>query len=123
MHHSPMPKIKSQIEFVLVLVDESHNYSIINYKRSKYKRSKMSFMAAEIPALLCGLDNTKYIHHFFEDFPRKFEINAFLGSKTLLNVMRKNGSTLEKRVHIVINSRILLKWWRKTLLWIPGTEK
>lgn len=80
-------------------------------------------MAAEIHGLLHGYDQAVCIQHLLNQLLGfNFEIHVLIDSKTLFNVVTKEGPTLEKRLQINVweiresfsNGKL------KTLSWIPS---
>lgn len=58
-------------------------------------------MAAKIHGLIYGFDSSIYIQTLLQELTVfNFEIHGVVDSKTLFNVVTKDGSTLEKRLQI-----------------------
>lgn len=73
--------LKSQLGFVLVLVDKSGAAKIVHYGSSRCSRVARSVMAAEIFALIYGFDNSYIVHTMLEEILGKpVKMNDFLES-------------------------------------------
>lgn len=96
---------KSQLGFVLLLVDDSNNCNLIHYGSTRCKRVTRSVMAAEIHALMYGFDRAFITKTILEEIlGRTIEIDGYVDSKTLLDVVAKSAATLEKRLQIDVHA-------------------
>ncbi len=114
---------KSQIGFLLALVDGNNVANILHYGSSRCQRVTRSVMAAEIHGLLYGFDNALITKHLLRELINKdFDIHTYVDSKTLFNVVAKDAKTLEKRLQIDVWSirESLKNGELKLLSWIPG---
>lgn len=82
-------------------------------------------MAAEVHALLYGFDNAYFGKHMMEEIlGKRIEIDGYVYSRTVFNVIAKNSSTLEKRLQIDIHAmrESHTKGDLRYLAWIPGSQ-
>lgn len=94
-------KLKSQMGFVLALVDEDGTANVIHYRSNTSYRVTRSVMAAERLALVYGFDNAYILQCMLQEvMNRKIPIDAYVDSKTVFNVIARKGPTLEKRLQI-----------------------
>ena len=82
-------------------------------------------MAAEVHGLIYGFDQAYLARDMLEEVLRqKLEVDGYIDSRTVFNVVAKNSSTLEKRLQIDLHalkeshSRGELRY----LAWIPGNQ-
>jgi len=62
-------------------------------------------MAAELHALIYGFDNAYLVRDILEEvLQQKIEIDGYLDSRTVFNVVAKSSSTLEKRLQIDVHA-------------------
>lgn len=117
--------LKSQIDFVLVLADGSDNANIIHYGSSRCKRVTRPVIAAELHALIYGFDNAYVAKEVIDEvLGLQIPIDGYVDSKTLFNIVAKQGITLEKRLQIDVFSirESHKKGELRYLGCIPGTE-
>ena len=110
---------------MIALVDCRNNANIIHYGSAKGKRIARCVMAAEVLGLLYRYDNAYVAAHMLSEiFGRQIPIDIFIDSRTLFNVVAKNGSTTEKRIQIDVHA--LRESHKKNELryiaWIPGAK-
>ena len=82
-------------------------------------------MAAELHALIYGFDNAYMVQDIVsETLGRKIEIDAYVDSRTVFNVVAKNSATLEKRLQIDVNAlrQSHSNGELRYLAWIPGFQ-
>jgi len=118
-------RLKSQLGFVLSLTDSNNRSNIVHYGSSSCKRVTRSVMAAELHALIYGFDNAYLVRDILEEvLQQKIEIDGYLDSRTVFNVVAKSSSTLEKRLQIDVHAlrESHAKGELRYLAWIPGTE-
>lgn len=97
------PGSKSQLGYIIMMVDDDNNSNIIHYGSNRCSRIARSVMAAELHALTLGFDYAFVIKDLLEDIlGRKIKIEALIDSKTVFNVITKEGSTTERRLQIDI---------------------
>lgn len=117
-------RFKSQMGFVLVIGD-GENSNIIHYGSSRCRRVTRSVMAAELHALFYGFDSAYVARDILHELRgRKLDIDGYVDSRTVFNVVAKNSSTLEKRLQIDVHE--LRESHRKGelryLAWIPSKQ-
>lgn len=117
--------LRSQIGFVLMMVDNDGVANIIHYGSSRCKRVTRSIMAAEIHGLVYGFDQTYVVREALEEvLDRKISIEVYVDSKSVFDVVVKDGSTSEKRLQIDIFA--LRESYSRAELnklgWIPGSK-
>lgn len=90
---------RSKVRFVIFLADEHGTANIIHYKSSRSRRVTRSVMASEIHSLTKGFENSVVIQNLLHDIKGRIHpIEAFNGSKTVLEIVAKQGRTAEKRL-------------------------
>jgi len=117
--------LKSQLGFVLVLIDASNRANIIHYGSSCCKRVVRSVIAAELHALTYGFDNAFLVRDVLEEvLQRKVDIDGYLDSRTVFNIVARNSSTLEKRLQIDVHAlrESYTNGELRNLAWIPGAQ-
>lgn len=118
-------KLKSQIGYVLVLVDKDNRANIIHYGSSRCKRVTRSVMAAEVHGLMYGFDSDFIAKDMLEEIlGRSVDLDTYVYSRTLFNVIAKDSAILEKRLQIdVFSIRESHKARElRNIAWIPGKE-
>ncbi len=92
---------KSQLGFIILLVDKFNNCNILHYGSNRCKRVTRSVMAAEIHALIYGFDSAYITKSMMEEIlNREIDIEAYVDSRTTFNVIARSAPTLEKRLQI-----------------------
>lgn len=95
---------KSQLGYVIVLMDGSGRGNILHYGSTRCKRVARSVMAAEIFSLVHGFDQAFIVQSVLEDILGiHVPIDAYLDSRTAFNVVVKDAPTLEKRLQIDVH--------------------
>ena len=117
--------MKSKLGYMIAMVDKFKRCNIIHFGSNKCKRIARSVMAAEIQALVLGFDYAYVIQHLVEEIiGRTIKLEAMIDSKTVFNVVAKDGQTAEKRLQIDVlalrQSYDLGELDR--IAWIPGHE-
>ena len=118
-------RLKSQIAFVLILVDGYCTANILHYGSAACNRVTRSVMAAELLALVHGFDIAYVLQQMLQDILGKsIPIDGYLDSRTVFNVIAKNGPTLEKRLQIDAFAlrESHSKGELRSLAWIDGKE-
>ena len=118
-------KLKSQIGFVLVLVDGNGTANLLPYRSTASNRVTRSIMAAELLALVHGFDNGYILQNMLQEFlGKRIPLEAYVESRTVFNVVAKNGPTLEKRLQIdvFVLRESHAKGELRSLAWIEGKE-
>lgn len=59
--------MKSQLGFVLLVIDETGRENVIHYGSNRCKRVTRSFMASDLHALVLGYDSSYTIQHLVEE--------------------------------------------------------
>ena len=95
--------LSSQLGYVVFLVDQDRNCSLITWSSSKCKRVTRSVLAAELYAIANAFDVGFAIGHTFESIlGRKVELRVFTDSRTLFDSIISFCSMTEKRLLIDI---------------------
>lgn len=118
-------RYKSQIGCVVLLVDSNNNANIIHYGSSRCKRVTRSVMAAELHALVYGFDQAFVVRAVLEELlGQSIQIDGYIDSRTVFNVVAKSSATLEKRLQIDAHAlrESHEKGELRYLAWIPGKE-
>jgi hypothetical protein len=116
---------KSQLGFVICIVDDANNANIVHFGSSKCKRVTRSVMAAELHGLVLGFDNAFVVRQMVSEISgREIPIDAYIDSKTVFDTITKLGTTLEKRLQIdaAALQESHLKGELRSLYWIPSSE-
>lgn len=115
---------RTQLGYLILLADDEGRCNIIHYGSNRCKRIARSVMAAEIQALVLGFDFAFVIRDMVEELTRRsVPIEAIIDSKTMFNVIARDGQTTERRLQIDIfalrqsydNGEL------RRISWIPGT--
>ena len=117
--------MKSQLGYLLLLVDKHENCNVLHYGSDKCKRIARSVMAAELHALVLGFDYAFLVKDLVEEIlGRKIVVEAMVDNKSVFNVIAKDGKTAERRLQIYVlalrQSYDLGELER--IAWIPGTD-
>lgn len=115
--------LKSQLGYIIAMVDEKDNCNIVHYGSNRCNRVARSVLAAEIQALVLGFDSAFLVKDLVEELlGRTIKLEALIDSKTVFNVIAKDGKTSEKRLQIDVlalrQSYDLGELDR--IAWIPG---
>lgn len=115
---------KSQLGYVILMVDKRGRSNIVHYVPNKSKRVARSVLAAEMHGLSLGFDYAYTIKTLLEEIlKRAVDMEALVGSKTLFNVIAKDAATTERRLQI--DALALKESYAAGELsrvgWIPGT--
>ena len=119
-------RLKSQLGFVVLLVDGNDKANIIHYGSSRCKRVTRSVMAAELHALVYGFDQAFVVREVFEEvLGKSIPIDGYIDSRTVFNVVAKSSATLEKRLQIDAHAlrESHEKGELRYLAWIPSKQK
>lgn len=115
--------LKSQLGYIIALVDDDGNCNIIHWGSNRCRRIARSVLAAEVHGLVLGFDYVFIIQKLAEELlGRQVKVEAYTDSKTLFNVIAKDGATTERRLQIDIFA--LKESYERGELsrigWIPG---
>lgn len=116
-------RLKSQLGFVVVLTDRKGNANILYYGSAKCRRVARSVMAAGLLAFVYAFDNDFVVRSMLEQIlKKKVPIDAYLESRTVFNVVAKEGSTLEKRLQIDVKTlrESYAQGELRNITWIPA---
>ena len=92
---------KSQLGYVIAMVDDKGRCNILHYGSNKCKRIARSVMAAEVIALVLGYDVAFVVKDLVEEIlGREVKLEVMIDSRTVFNVIAKDGQTAEKRLQI-----------------------
>lgn len=93
--------MKSQLGFVNPLPYGQKRAYIDHYGFNRCHRLSRSIMAAEVHALVHAFDNGFVVQEVLEELlGRRVELEAFVDSRTLFNVIANNSCTAERRLQI-----------------------
>jgi hypothetical protein len=92
---------KSQLGFVLCIVDYANNANIVHFGSLKCERVRRSVMAAELHSLVFGFDSAFIFRQtILEISGREVPIDAFIDSLSVFEAMATLGKTLKKRLNL-----------------------
>jgi hypothetical protein len=116
---------KSQLGFVVLLVDGQNRANIVHYGSQRCTRVTRSVMAAELHGLIVGYDNAIFVSEMVSlILGRHVDIVVMLDSKTVFDTVTRLSNTLEKRLQI--DAYALQEAHRSgeltELVWIPSHE-
>jgi hypothetical protein len=79
---------KSQLGFIILLVDDANNANIVDYGSQRCRLVTRSVMAAELHALIVGLDHAMVVASMVYDITgRNCSIDAYIDSKSVFDVI------------------------------------
>jgi hypothetical protein len=97
--------MKSQLGFVIMLVDGKNNANIVHYASRRCTRVTRSVLAAELYALVLGFDHSVLVREICtEILERAISIDGMIASQTLFDIVTRLSSPTEKRLGIDIYS-------------------
>ena len=97
------PGCKSQLGYVIIMVDKFDKCNILHYGSNRCQRVCRSVLAAEMHALILGFDFEYVIQDMVKELiGRKLDVEVMTDSKTLFNVVTKEAMTTERRLQIDI---------------------
>lgn len=117
--------LRSQLGFIILMADETGTANIIHYGSSQCKRVTRSILAAEIHALVLAYDHAYVIRHtLIEILGRNVKLEAYVDSRSVFDVIAKDGNTTEKRLQIDIYAlrQSYADGELDQIGWIPGTS-
>jgi len=82
-------------------------------------------MAAELHGLVYGFDSAFVARDVLQDFlGKELELDAYVDSRKVFNIVAKNSATLEKRLQIDAHAlrESHSKGELRYLAWIPGSQ-
>ena len=115
-------KGKSQLGFVVILADKSGKGNILHYGSTMSKRIARSVLAVELLALVHGFDQAYVVQDMLRQITGKtIDIDAFIDSQTLFNLVAKHSNPLERRLLIDVNAlrQSHRKGELRNVAWIP----
>lgn len=93
--------LNSQLGYLILVADRKNNCNILYYGSNKCKRIARYVMAAEIQAFVLGFDYAYAVKNFVKEIiGRTIQLEAMIDSKTVFNVIEKDGQTAERRLQI-----------------------
>jgi hypothetical protein len=99
--------MKSQLGFVILLVDGKNNGNIVHYTSRRCTRVTRSVLAAELYALVLGFDHSNLVREIYtEILERAVPIDGMIDSQTLFDIVTVLSSPTEKRLGIHTASEI-----------------
>lgn len=105
------------------MADDAVNCNIVHYGSSHFHRVTRSVMASEVHALLLGFDNAFPIHEILSHIlARDLPIEAFVDSKTVFDLIAKDGKTRERKLQIDVSAmrELYSNGELARIAWIPG---
>lgn len=95
------PGMKSQFEFVVLIVDDQNQANIVHYGSSNCHRVSRSLMVAELHMFVHTFDIAYMIRETLEELlGRQIHLEAFVDRQTLFNVISNDGRTAERRLQL-----------------------
>lgn len=95
-----------QLGYIILLVYAAGNCKIMHYGSNRCQPVVQSVLAAELHALVLGSDYFVTIQHPISQlFRLKIALEAFSESKTLFDVVAKDGTTSELHLMIDVSAR------------------
>lgn len=116
---------RSQLGFLILLVDNRGHANIVHYASQRCKRVTRSVMASELHALVAGFDAAFWLCDLVNQIlGRDIPIEAYVDSKTVFDVVAKDGVTTEKRLEIDIHAlrEAYANGEISRLGWLPGGQ-
>lgn len=96
---------KSQLGFVLLLLDGNDNGNVSHYGSRIFHPVTRSVLASEVHGLVQGFFVSFDIHHMLKEVLRKkLKIEAYVDSRSVFDVVSNQGKTVEKRLQIDIQA-------------------
>jgi hypothetical protein len=97
--------MKSQLGFVIMLVDGKNNANIVHYASRRCTRVTRSVLAAELYALVLGFDHSVLVREICtEILERAVSIDGMIDSQTLFDIVTRLSSPTSIRLGIDIYS-------------------
>lgn len=116
-------EMKSHLGFLVLMMDNDGGANIIHYGSNWCKRVTRNVMESEIHALVLGFDYAYIIKDMVRDITgMNMPIEAIVDSRTVFDVIEKDGLTTERRLQIDICA-LRESYSRGELArisWIPG---
>lgn len=109
----------------MLMVDKNGRCNTIHYGSSRFKRVVRSVMADEIQALVLGFDYAYIVKDLAKEIiGRKLKMEALVDSRTVFNVVAKDGQSTEKRLQIDVLAlhQINDEGELNRIAWIPRSE-
>jgi hypothetical protein len=116
---------RSQIGFVICMVDGHETANIVHYGSTKCRRVTRSCMAAELHGLILGFDNAFLVGSMISEIlNRSVAIDAYIDSKSVFDTITKLSLTTEKRLQIdaAALQESHLTGELRSLYWIPSND-
>lgn len=114
---------RSQLGFLIILTDKDGNANVVHYSSARCKRVTRSVMAAELHALILAFDYGFVLREMLKEVLRRdVKLEALIDSKTVFDVVAKDGRTNERRLQIDVHA-LKESYTRGELTrigWIPG---
>lgn len=116
--------LKSQLGFVIALVDAAGCANVVSYASRKCRRVTRSVLASELLALVEGYDTAAAIAvQLREILGRAIAVQCVTDSRTLFNIVTRLGTITEQRLKIdAADLRAEHLADRLLLLWLPSEE-
>lgn len=116
-------KMESQPGYPFQMVDESRALSVIDFGSNKWQLIARSVMAAEVPALVLGLYYAFHVKDRVNELlGRPLEFDSMIDSRSVLNVIAKDGETTQRLLQIFVLA-LRQSYDEKDILrisWVPG---
>lgn len=115
--------VKSQLRYILLMPDDHGTSNTIHYCSTRCRRVTRSVMASEIHALVLWFDRDISIRHLIQEIlVRAVEVQVYVDSKTVFDVIAKDGQTNERSLQIDICAlqETYANGEVTKLGWIPG---
>lgn len=86
--------LTSQLGYVILMVDKDCRANVIHYGSSRCHRVTRSVLSSELHALVQGFDIAYVLQHLFAELmDRRLEIEAYVDSRSVFDVVAKQGKT------------------------------
>lgn len=109
----------------MVIVEDDERANIVHYGSKKCRRITRSVMAAELPAMVTGLDQALVVKALVEELVGKaLPSNVYMYSRTTLSCVAGNAPALEKSTQINV-ATVRESYAREEMRfvgWTPGAE-
>lgn len=97
--------LHSQLVFVSVMAGQHGRWNILHFSSVKCKHVTRSVMAAEMHGMVLGFNHAFVVRDIISEmFERDTELEAYVDSKTVFEVLANQATTCEKRLQIDINA-------------------
>lgn len=94
---------KRPLGVILIMVEDDMNANIVDYGSIRCHRVTRSVLESEIHAMVVGFDIAFVVQNMFKELlGTKMKIQAYVDSRSVFDVIAKQGNTVEKRLKLDI---------------------